>query len=236
MPHHAKLPLWDDKSSEQKLETLRQMVEDLYAYTLADTRQHILEILGNALSYDDKERADIEAMKQLVKTHPNIMAQNCEIGHITGSALVCDYRGRCLLHYHKKLKRWLQVGGHADYESNFADVALREAQEETGLPDLAHRTLEPIDFDIHTIPASDTKPEHLHLDFRYMLMTNRPEEINPLEGESRDFVWANFDNLLNPSDPNDEKLLDPALKRLIMKCKRRFGAGIYPNSHKNTKK
>lgn len=223
MPYHAKLPLWDAKSSEQKLETMRQMLDDLYAYSLAEARKNILSILENAVPHDEKEDDDIETMKQLIKKYPNIMAQNCEVGHITGSALVCDNRERCLLHYHKKLKRWLQVGGHADYETDFAAVALREANEETGLPDLWHFPKAdnpvPIDFDIHTIPATDTKPEHLHLDFRYMLKTNQPEKINPPPEEITDFVWATFDDVLNPSDPNDDKLLDPALKRLIQKCK-----------------
>lgn len=223
MPHHAKLPLWDDKSSEQKLETMREMLDDLYAYTFAEARKNILDILEKAVPHDDKEDDDIEIMKQLVKKYPNIMAQNCEVGHITGSALVCDNQGRCLLHHHKKLNRWLQVGGHADYETDFADVALREAQEETGLSDLRHfpetDTPFPIDFDIHTIPANDTKPEHLHLDFRYMLKTSRPDEINPPEEEITDFIWATFDDILSPSNSDDDKLLDPALKRLIQKCK-----------------
>jgi 8-oxo-dGTP pyrophosphatase MutT (NUDIX family) len=174
-------------------------------------------------------------MKQLVKLHPNIMSQNCEAGHITGSALVCDNQGRCLLHHHKKLNRWLQVGGHAEYETDFADVALREAQEETGLPDLKHFPNAdnpfPIDFDIHTISATDTGPEHVHLDFRYMLMTNRSEQINIPEGESKKFVWATFDEILNPTDPDDKKLLDPALKRLISKCKNRYSVYSHENRY-----
>ena len=29
MPHHAQLPLWDDKSDSEKLDTLHQMILDL---------------------------------------------------------------------------------------------------------------------------------------------------------------------------------------------------------------
>lgn len=227
MPHHAKLPLWDDKSSEQKLEAMRELLDDLYAVTFAEARKQILDILEKAVPWNAQEKDAIETMKQLIQEHPNIMMPNCEVGHVTGSALIVDNQRRCLLHYHKKLNRWLQVGGHAEYETDVAKVAMREAQEETGLSDLYHFPIAdnpfPIDFDVHTIPATDTRPEHVHLDFRYMLITRHPEALNPPEGESKEFVWATFDDVLNPSDPDDDKLLDSALKRLIRKCKSRYG-------------
>lgn len=223
MPHHAKLPLWDDKSSEQKLEAMRELLDDLYAVTFAEARKQILDILEKAVPWNAQEKDAIETMKQLIQEHPNIMMPNCEVGHVTGSALIVDNQRRCLLHYHKKLNRWLQVGGHAEYETDVAKVAMREAKEETGLPDLQHFPDTddpfPIDFDVHTIPATDTRPEHLHLDFRYMLKTNQPESLNPPDGESKEFVWATFEDILNPPDLDDDKLLDPALKRLIQKCK-----------------
>jgi len=235
MPHHAKLPLWDNKSSEQKLESMREMLDDLYALTFADARKELLDILEKAIPWGDNEKNTIETMKQLIQKHPNIMMPNCEVGHITGSALIVDNQGRCLLHFHKKLNRWLQVGGHAEYETNVAEIAMREAKEETGLQDLKHFPNAdnpfPIDFDVHTIPATDTRPEHLHLDFRYMLKTNQPEALNPPEGESKEFVWATFDDILNPPDPDEDKLLDPALYRLIAKCRERYGFRYSGNHH-----
>ena len=38
-----------------------------------------------------------------------------------------------LLLFHAKVQRWLQPGGHADGDGNLARVALREAEEETGI-------------------------------------------------------------------------------------------------------
>jgi hypothetical protein len=40
MPYHAMMPLWDDKDDTQKLDTLREMLLDLYAYTLGDVRSN----------------------------------------------------------------------------------------------------------------------------------------------------------------------------------------------------
>jgi 8-oxo-dGTP pyrophosphatase MutT (NUDIX family) len=220
-PFHAQLPLWDDKSSEQKIETMRAMLDDLYAYTLAEPCEKLHRILQEAIPADEKEKADIATMLCLLEEHPNIMAQNCEVGHFTASALVVDESGRVLLHYHKTLKRWLQFGGHADYETDFADVALREASEETGLPDLRHFTAKPLDFDVHPIPESKNRPAHLHLDIRYLLTTKQPAALNVPPEESDILEWATFDEWLSPDNPKE---IEPSLKRLLGKGKAIFEA------------
>jgi 8-oxo-dGTP pyrophosphatase MutT (NUDIX family) len=219
MPFHAQLPLWDDKSSEQKIETMRAMLDDLYAYVLAESREKLRQILQEASPADEKEKADIATMLALLEKHPNIMAQNCEVGHFTASALVVDKTGRVLLHYHKNLQRWLQFGGHADYESDFAVVALREGIEETGLPDLRHVDSRPLDFDVHPIPQSGERPPHLHLDIRYMLLTEQPEALNVPPEESQTLTWASFEEWLNPDSPY---ALEYSLKRLLGKGKAVF--------------
>lgn len=237
MPHHAELPLWDSKSSEQKIEAMRQMIDYLYVTALTPQRNNLRQILQNAIPFDDKERADIAQMLDMLEKYPNLMASNCEVGHFTGSALVCDNQGRALLHYHKKLNKWLQFGGHADYETNFADVALRETLEETGLSDLRFypnpENPLPIDFDIHTIPESKNRPEHLHLDLRYMLITSSPDNLHPQDRESNEFMWICYQNLINPTDPSDADLIDPALKRLIQKCEDRYN---HPKKYYNQPK
>ena len=45
--------------------------------------------------------------------------------------------------HHTKLDRWFQLGGHCDGEANVLAVALKEAQEESGIMDIA-----PVSFEI----------------------------------------------------------------------------------------
>lgn len=218
MPRHARLPLWRDQSPDQKLETLRELILDLYRYQLGDALAEISDMLDSHQPADAKEARDIQRIKALIAEHPNILNMNCEIGHITASAaIVHPASGRTLLHWHKRLNRWLQVGGHADYETDFAQVALREAQEETGLPDLAHfpadRKHAPIDFDVHEIPENGDIPRHFHLDFRYLLATKQPAALAPTSGESTRFRWLSFAEALALGDD-----IDDSLRRLIRKA------------------
>ena len=223
MPRHARLPLWQDKSSEQKLETLRDLMLDLYRYQLGDALKKINDMLIAHQPADEKESRDIQLIMELIAEHPNILSMNCEAGHITASAVIVHPAScRTLLHWHKRLGRWLQVGGHAEYETDFAEVALREAREETGLPDLAFYPptdqVVPIDYDVHSIPQSGDAPEHLHLDFRYVLVTHQPHALAPAKGESTRFRWLSFREAFSMGDA-----IDDSLHRLLRKASALFG-------------
>lgn len=110
-------------------------------------------------------------------------------GHLTASALVVNHeRTHALLTHHKKLGRWLQLGGHCDGDANLVRVALREAIEESGIADL---TIDPavIDLDIHTIPARGSEPEHLHLDVRFVVHAPRGARAI-ISDESHALAWV----------------------------------------------
>jgi len=116
-------------------------------------------------------------------------------GHITGSAWIVDRdRRQTLLVHHAKLNIWVQPGGHADGDENILRVAVREAEEETGLKNLTVVADAPFDVDIHTIPKRADFPEHFHYDIRFLIEANLEETILVSE-ESHDVKWIALKSL-----------------------------------------
>ncbi|HZI26501.1 MAG TPA: NUDIX hydrolase [Chryseolinea sp.] len=116
-------------------------------------------------------------------------------GHITGSSWILDQsRQHVLLVHHGTLNRWLQPGGHADGEENVLNVALREAQEETGLTQFKLLQDDIFDLDIHPIPARANFPDHLHYDIRFLFEADINEKII-VSDESHDVSWLALSQL-----------------------------------------
>jgi 8-oxo-dGTP pyrophosphatase MutT (NUDIX family) len=116
-------------------------------------------------------------------------------GHLTGSAWVVNRAGtKVLLLHHGKLNRWLQPGGHADGDFDLASVALREAQEESGLSSLVLLHPHIFDLDIHEIPPHKSEPAHLHFDARFILQADESEPL-VLSEESNALAWVELSKL-----------------------------------------
>jgi len=136
-------------------------------------------------------------------------------GHFTASSWLVDRSGtRVLLTHHRKLERWLQLGGHADGDRYLARVALREAQEESGLADLR---VEPelFDLDRHWIPARGDVPGHWHFDARFVVHAGADERYVVGE-ESHDLAWRDIAALI------DDDGADRSLRRMGEKWLARF--------------
>lgn len=124
------------------------------------------------------------------EAHPDCLLRSCAPGHLTGSAwVVSPDRRRALLTHHRKLGKWLQLGGHADGEADLLAVAMREAREESGLSRLAAVGQRLFDVDRHWIPEHGGEPGHWHHDLRFMLEGD-PAEPLTLTDESKALAWV----------------------------------------------
>lgn len=132
-------------------------------------------------------------------------------GHFTGSAWLVSADGRrVLLTHHRKLDRWLQLGGHADGDRDLAAVALREAEEESGLPGLRLESSALFDLDRHWIPERGQVPGHWHYDARYVVRAGTDEGFIVSE-ESLDLAWRDIAAIA--ADPQ----ADASLRRMALR-------------------
>ena len=157
------------------------------------------------------EEADMASMfTKFLNSHPTAFERAHPPGHFTGSAWLVSADGsRVLLMYHRKLDRWLQPGGHADGDPQLARVALREAQEETGVAGLR---IEGGIFDIdrHRIPARGDESEHWHYDVRYVVRADADERFT-VNQESRALAWRSV------AEVAVDDGLDASLRRMARK-------------------
>ncbi|MBA8683596.1 NUDIX hydrolase [Stenotrophomonas tumulicola] len=110
-------------------------------------------------------------------------------GHFTASAWLVSADGtRVLLTHHRKLGRWLQLGGHADGDHDLARVAMNEAEEESGLTGLVLDDPAIFDLDKHWIPERGDVAGHWHYDVRFVIRAGASEAFVVSE-ESLDLAW-----------------------------------------------
>lgn len=153
------------------------LIEQLRAYTPVDAleAEHHRAIIG-----------------LLTNTHEPFSRHSFDPGHITASCFIVD-GDRLLLHRHRRLGRWLQMGGHVEGEETPQDAALREGAEESGLNDLAFLCDGVFDVDVHAIPAGKGEPDHRHFDVRFLAHTAHPGSISIDPSESDDLAWVPLD-------------------------------------------
>lgn len=127
-------------------------------------------------------------MLDFLNAHGDCFERSLSCGHFTGSCWVVNPdNSKFLLTLHKKIGLWLQLGGHADGDSNLAHVAHREAYEESGLDHIDLVSAEIFDIGVHLIEPYKGIPAHYHYDVRFLLRASN-ENIK-ISDESDDLRW-----------------------------------------------
>jgi 8-oxo-dGTP pyrophosphatase MutT (NUDIX family) len=158
-------------------------------------RESILQQLNDYHSRWPGEATAVQQLIQFVASHAACFERTLQIGHVTGSAWVVNQAGtHVLLTHHRKLNKWLQLGGHADGDPDMLQVAQREAQEESGLEQIVPLDLGIFDIDIHLIPERGTEPAHYHYDIRYAMQALSGDDY-VVSDESHDLSWVEIKQL-----------------------------------------
>jgi 8-oxo-dGTP pyrophosphatase MutT (NUDIX family) len=150
-----------------------------------------------------------ERFVRFLTEHPDATRREHRGAHLTASALVVDATaGRVLLCLHRRVGKWLQLGGHIeDGDLTLAGAAFREATEESGIDGLLI-SAEPIGLDVHAVRCSGG--DSLHWDVRYAALAP-PGAVERVSAESSALGWFTPDALPDPLGDAVESLIEPAL-------------------------
>lgn len=169
---------------------------------------HQLEIYGASSLITLEELRILDEFINFVRKNIDCFERNNK-GHITGSAWIVNHDlTHVLLTHHKKLNMWIQLGGHADGDPDIKAVALREAQEESGIEDIELLIPMIYDIDIHPIPNAC----EYHYDVRYLMRTPKYAQFT-ISDESHALAWVNRKDITQYSD-----------KKSILRMTKKLGA------------
>jgi 8-oxo-dGTP pyrophosphatase MutT (NUDIX family) len=174
------------------------------------SRAGLVRELQAYLPADARERAMVAVFITFVRVQPQCFERSLPIGHVTASAWILDETTTyALLTHHRKLGRWLQLGGHADGDDDVRRVALREAREESGLAAIRFADSAIYDVDVHDIPGRPTEPAHKHYDVRFAFIADRGTPLI-VSAESHELAWLPVAELDAPG-------VDESVRRLARK-------------------
>ncbi len=166
--------------------------------------REILRALEDYQAFDDREQAMVEQTRQFVRSADSVAARFAVAdqspitvldrahgaGHLTASIwLLSRSRDAVLLTHHRKLGRWMQLGGHVEAGESLFEAALREAREESGLDRITPLSRHIFDIDVHRIPIWKSVPSHLHYDVRFVM---EAQGMPVISAESNELAWVSL--------------------------------------------
>ncbi|MBA3955007.1 NUDIX hydrolase [Candidatus Dependentiae bacterium] len=163
-------------------------------------RSYLINLLEEYASIYPEEMVFKTDMLDFIHKHTDCFERSLKIGHITASCwLLNNDATEALLMHHRKLDKWFQLGGHCDGNPDVLAVALKEAQEESGIEHIVSASSALFDIDIHLIPESSREQAHYHYDVRFLLQVASDEQVVQNQ-ESKELRWIGKSRADLPTD------------------------------------
>ncbi|MBB6217186.1 8-oxo-dGTP pyrophosphatase MutT (NUDIX family) [Anaerosolibacter carboniphilus] len=170
---------------------------------------------------NEQEEKDKAIILDCIKQFDNILTRENKIAHITSSGFIVNkMRDSVLMIHHNIYNAWAWTGGHADGEMDLLAVAIREAQEETGVKNIHPVATEIISLDILPVLGHVKRgayvSSHLHLSVAYLVEADEEESLIVKIDENSGVKWipiAEIDTYTN--EPHMQKVY----KKIVSKMK-----------------
>ena len=157
--------------------------------------------------YRPVDEMDLIVKKNMISfiemNRDTVLTRENPIAHMTASSVIInEERTKMLMIHHKIYDTWTWQGGHTDGEGDLLKVALKEAEEETGIKE--YKILEDKDglirkLDILTVKAhmKNGKPisAHLHLNAAFLLEAKEEDTLSLNKEETNGIKWVLFEKI-----------------------------------------
>lgn len=174
---------------------------------------------------DQQEAADQRMILEYIRLFPDtILTRENEIAHITSSGFVVNRDcTKVLMAHHNLYRVWAWTGGHADGVGDLLSVALREAQEETGIIHVSPLSKEIAALDILPVwghvKRGNYVPAHQHLNVSYLLVADEGDPLRSCQGENSRVAWLDAGRL---PEITQEWQMDYVYAKLLKRAKARL--------------
>lgn len=160
--------------------------------------------IENYRPFNEQERQDKIRILDFLEKNEDAYERSNTTAHMTASAWVVNADAtKVLMVYHKIYDSWSWTGGHCDGERDLLALAIREAQEETGVQNVRPVTEDIYSLEVLTVDGHEKRGEyvssHLHMNVTYLLMADEHETLHIREDENSGVAWFGLQDALDAS-------------------------------------
>lgn len=163
-----------------------------------------MELINSYRVHDEHEETTKANMLAFVRRNEeDVLTRDNAIAHMTASSVILnEARDKMLMIHHKIYDTWTWQGGHADGEGDLLKVALKEAEEETGIRDF--EVMEDKDGFILSLDILTVKEHvkngkyisaHLHLNAAFLFTAKENHELYLNEKETNGVRWVPVEDI-----------------------------------------
>ncbi|MDO4493789.1 MAG: NUDIX domain-containing protein [Clostridia bacterium] len=183
----------------------------------------LTRIVGAYEPLSETEARDRKELLDRLERGEQLLTRDNEERHLTASCWIVDpARERVLLCWHNIFNSWSWTGGHADGEADLARVALKEAEEETGLKKLKLVSDKPVSIEILPVPAHIKRGKpvaaHEHINLTYVIEADPEEPLTVKPDENSALRWFPAGEVV---DASSEPEMKPVYRKLTERTAKR---------------
>jgi len=187
-------------------------------------KEKLIAQIEKYISCNPQEEADRALMLQLLAVGDPSLRSNLH-AHLTASAwVVSPDREKVLMAYHNLYNSWAWLGGHADGNWNLAEVAEKEALEESGISALRLLSENPISLEILNVSGHEKRgtyvSSHLHLNLTYLFEGDPAETLQVKPDENSRVGWIDVRKIAEKS--TEPWFVDRIYSKLTEKVRKEF--------------